>query len=332
MHARAFCGWLPNPDGVRSIITDEHAEVWKITGDVARELGYTLPGSDRRPIILFDALKPLHPTWRRGAQAIGDCVSWGFELGALLAMACNIAAGEPWEWVGEVATEPIYGGSRVEARGVKRGGYSDGSYGAAAAKWLTKWGVLHRLDYSIETGVKDHDLRKYSGDRAKEWGNFGCGGEHDADKLDAIARTFPVRKAFLVETWEQYVFAIENGYPVAICSSQGLGDRDRYGFAPARGTWMHCMLGSGARFDREGGLITNSWGDSWGTRAPFYVDVNTGEALDYWPSVVKCSAWVERRVIEGMLRAGDSFALTGVDGLKRREIDWSKGWNIEGRT
>lgn len=331
MLPKLFCGWKPNPQGVQAILDDPDAPVYRITKEDEEALEVGRPPKSKAPVILFDAIKPLFPDWARGSQGIGDCVSWGWELAIFLTVASGIKMGEAIELVAEFATEAIYGGSRVEANGGRLGGYSDGSYGAAAAKFVLEYGALQRIDYSQATGNKEHDLRRYSADRAKAWGNFGCGGKDDKGKLDGLAKEVPVEKAYLVTTWAQYVAAIESGYSVAICSDQGLGERDRYGFAPAKGTWYHCMDGSGVRYDREGALITNSWGNSWGINAPFYVDVETNNELDYWPAVVKCSAWVERKVIERMLRQGDSFAVTGVDGLKRREIDWQEGWVINGR-
>lgn len=333
MLPRLFMGWRPDPQAVQAVIDDPTTPVHEIGREESADLEVGRPPKSKAPIILFDAVKPLFPDWSRGSQGIGDCVSWGWELVIFLTVCCGIKLGEAVELAAEFATESIYGGSRVEANGGRLGGYSDGSIGAWAAKFVTEaGGALLRIDYSKTTGIDEHDLRRYSADKAKAWGNFGNGGKNDKGKLDALAQEVPVKKAYRVTTWDQYVAAIESGYAVAICSDQGLGERDRYGFAPPKGTWYHCMGGTGVRYDRPGGLITNSWGNSWGTNAPFYVDVETNNALDYWPAVIKCSAWVEKNVIERMLRQGDSFAVTGVDGLKRREIDWNEGWEIHGRT
>lgn len=321
-------GWQPDPDGVKSILADRDTPVYHVSSSDRKALGVGKTslrmGTDKKPVVLFDALLPLEPDWNRGAQGIGDCVSWGFELAATLCVATDVMwAGASWAWKGEYATEPIYGGSRVEARGRSRGGWSDGSYGGAAAKWLTKWGALLRIDYSLATSNKEHDLRKYSSNKAKQWGNYGCGGESDKDKLDEVARETPVRRAYLVTSFEDAASAIESGYPVAVCSMQGLGSRDSDGFAPPRGTWAHCMCFSGVRYDKPGLLCTNSWGNSWGTSAPLPgVESNAVKA---------CSAWVDARTCDRMLKQEDSYVLTVIDGLERREIDWSKGWEIHGR-
>ena len=318
-------GWVPDPAGADEILRDDAADVWAwpVSADAELGVGLTRYGTDKQPIILLHALLELEPHWARGAQAIGDCVSWGYELAGTLLHACMIKAGEPVRWQGVYATEPLYGLMRVEALGRDRAGYRDGASGAAAAKACTKYGFLLRQDYSKTTGNPEHDLRQYSGKKAKEWGNFGCGGKNDKDKLDELAKERPVQKAFKVTSFDQYAAAIESGYPVAICSGQGLGKRNQEGIAPPRGSWSHCMLGTGLRFDVPCALITNSWGNSWGTYAPL-----PGTESD---AIKKCSSWVERWVVEKMLKAGDSYALTGLDGLVKREIDWQSGWQIDGR-
>ena len=321
-----YFGYKPNPAETEFILSDPSVPVWTMSpGDSAKIAKQTRDG---KPIILFDALKPLHPNWKRGAQGIGDCVAWGFELACTLATAVDIYIDkEPWAWMGEYATEPIYGGSRVEARGKTTGGWSDGSYGGAAAKWLTTWGALRRLNYALRTGNPSHDLAKYDSKKAKDWGNWGCGGQGDNGGLDKVAKSYPVKEAYLVTKYEDAVSAIENGWPIAVCSGQGLGQRDSNGFAPPRGSWSHCMLFGGVRYDKPGLLNTNSWGNSWGTKAPF------GPGLDdYWDEVRKCSAWVDANTVTKMLRQQDSYIITGVKGLEPRDIDWSKGWEISGRS
>lgn len=330
MAKRKLFGYKPNPKATKQILEDPLTVVRPWTDGDSKELGVSQIGigleDNKESIILLDAVLALNKGWTRGAQGIGDCVSWGWELAAYVSICVDIIyRGAGWEYPGEVATEPIYGGSRVEAQGKTRGGYQDGSFGSAAAKWVTKFGVLHRINYSLTTAIKEHDLRNYSADKAKDWGNFGCGGDEGADFLDKIAVERPVKEAPMVTSWEQLVACIKNGYPVAVCSNQGLSERDNEGFANAQGTWYHCMEIGGLRYGkRPGGLITNSWGNSWGTKKPL-----PGTNSD---AIKKCSAWVDARTIDRMLKQNDSYAVTGVDGLIRREIDWSKVWHVTGRS
>ncbi len=315
-------GWSPDPAGVAQIVSDPEVPVYEMTSQQLAQMGSPEAPADKPPVILFDALQPIHPKWKRGAQAIGDCVSWGWELGTTLAVAVDIHARlRPWVWPGEFATEPYYGGARVEALGKSRGGWSDGAYGGAAAKWGTKWGALARIDWSQRTGNSEHNLTRYSGDRSKNWGNFGNGGADDKGALDQIAREFALSEAPMADSFEKARTVIESGFPVVVCSDQGLSDRrDSQGFVRGQGVWYHCMVFAGVRYDRPGLLCVNSWGNSWGLQN-FW-------PLGYWPEVAKCSAWVDSSTCNRMLKQQDSYAVCGVTGLKRREIKWDQGWEI----
>jgi hypothetical protein len=258
-----------------------------------------------------------------GRQGIGDCVAWG----AMHAVYC--AESIDWD-LGRLAeaplipsTESIYGGSRVEARGKSGdgkspvGGYSDGSTGFGAAKWLRDFGVVYRSE------VGGHDLRVYDKDRAKSWGAYGNGGQGDGGKLDQIAKKHPCKHVVQVRTWDELVAAIESGFPVTIASSQGFASRtDSAGVAAAQGTWMHHMAMCGIRFAAnsppgvravDAALVVNSWGTNWISYAGKYpADQPDG------------SFWAERPVVERILRQNDSWAIGSVDGFGWRDIHHDK--------
>jgi len=254
-----------------------------------------------------------------GRQGIGDCVSWG----AMHAVFC--AESVDWD-TGKIpdaplmpSTESIYGGSRVEARGRDGsgrsavGGWSDGSTGWGAARWLRDWGVVYRDQ------VGGHDLRVYSADKAKQWGAYGNGGQGDGGKLDAVAKRHPCKHVVAVKTWDELVAAVTSGYPVTIASSVGFnsGNRDANGFCAASGTWMHQMCIVGVRFKehgspRDGGLIMNSWGNYVGGPK--------------WPADMPDGCfWASREAVERILGQGDSYAIGSVDGFRFRDID-NGGW------
>lgn len=321
-------GWTPDRDAVESVLNDSETPVFRMSAEDERSVrSSSFDDSNKPPVILFDHLRPLEPNWERGNQGIGDCVSWGWELASTLSVAHDIRAKlRPWIWQGPYATEPYYGGARVEARGIKRGGYRDGAVGAYAARFGTKWGAVPRIDISKFTGNPEHDLREYSANKSKEWGNFGCGGAFDKDAMDEVCRLTPIVEAPLTTSFEAAAGLIERGFPVAVCSDVGLSDkRDKYGFVVRSGIWYHCMVFDGVRYDRPGLLISNSWGNSWGL-GNFFCNVKTGQVIDYWPSVQKCSAWIDAKLCDQMLRQEDSYAVCGIGGLKRKSIDWTKGW------
>lgn len=249
--------------------------------------------------------------WVVGAQGIGDCVSWGWKHGADCHLAVLWELGETAEWI-PAATEAIYGGSRVEARGVKFGGWSDGSYGAAAAKWVRDWGIVFRQKYDYV------DLTRYSAQRAKQWGAYGCGGKNDNGRLDNEAKKHPIKSVALVTTFEEAARAIQSGYPVVVCSGQGFTSRrDSQGFCAPRGSWSHCMCFIGVRFDRPGLLCLNSWGPNWVSGPKWPEDQPDG------------SFWVDAKIATRMLSGRDSFAVSGYSGFPYRPLDHGEWVRVE---
>lgn len=254
-------------------------------------------------------------------QGIGDCVSWGAAHAVYCAEAIEWQLGNRSEPPIFPSTEALYGGSRVEARGKDGsgsrpvGGWSDGSTGYGAAKWLRDFGVVYREQY------EGYDLRDYSADRAKQYGAYGCGGKDDGGKLDGIAKKTPCRHVVAVKTWDELVAAITSGYPVTIASSQGFNKtRDADGFCRAQGTWMHQMCIVGIRFKKMGGgrvgaLILNSWGNYCG--GPKWPDDQPDGSF-----------WAEKSVVERILAQGDSWAIAEV-AFQWRDIRHDRWLGVE---
>lgn len=254
-----------------------------------------------------------------GRQGIGDCVSWG----AMHAVYCQDAVS--WS-LGKLpdpplmpATEALYGGARVEARGKPGdgaqpyGGWSDGATGFGAAKFLRDFGVVYR------ESVNGIDLTNYSADRAKQWGAYGCGGQGDKGVMDGIAKKHPCKHVVAIRTWAELAAAIESGYPVTLASSQGFSStRNKDGISEASGTWMHQMCAIGVRHKKNGSpddcvLILNSWGTSW-----------NGPKENRWPDdQPDGSFWARRSVVERMLE--DAWAIGDTDGFRYRDLDHG-GW------
>ncbi|QEH38664.1 hypothetical protein OJF2_72700 [Aquisphaera giovannonii] len=252
------------------------------------------------PVLLYKAWRevlgkdPDYP-----AQQIGDCVSFGHGHANDLLQCVEISLGEAAEFR-ETDTEFIYGTSR-EAAGIL--GRGDGSYGAAAVKAMTTVGVVSREMLGADGA--------YSGGRARAWGRAGV-----PEAIKRQAAPYKLGSAALVSSWDELVAALVNGYPVTICSNQGFSlHRDRDGFCPAQGVWGHCMLIAGVRFDRPGACILQSWG-------PDTPDGPT--ALDQ-PTF---SFWADRRVVERILAAGDSWALSRAAAFVSRPLPPRWGYNL----
>jgi hypothetical protein len=224
-------------------------------------------------------------------------------------------------WIAEAATEPIYGGCRVEALGKQSGGWSDGAFGAAAAKWLRDWGVLLRLDYGAKTGNAEHNLLTYNKTRAKQWGNFGCGGAKDNGVMDAMAQSFPVRQVVQVKTGREILAANSNGYLVTIASMAGYGSmkRDSNGVCRIVGKWPHQMFVAGTRRinGKWHGRVVQSWGDSCFGPDPM-VD---------WDAMSACSWWSTEEDLDWIAKSGDCWAFADVEGFPPQTVDFSESAN-----
>jgi hypothetical protein len=250
-----------------------------------------------------EPFKPSH-------QRIGSCVAHGAAHAIFCSESVAWSQGERDEPPLLVHQGAIYGGSRVEARGRDGsgrspvGGYSDGSTGYHAAKWLRDWGVIYKQPYS------SRDCTVSDGAIEKEMGAFGCGGEGDGGRLDAEAKKVPCLYVTQVRTWDELVAAVTSGHPVTIASSQGFAKRlDAQSFDSPSGVWMHQMMICGVRFDREGAAIMNSWGNYLTYTAP------------RWPSDLPDGTfWADRRVVERILSQGDSWAISEVK-FKHRDIN-----------
>jgi hypothetical protein len=319
-------GYTPDPEGVRDFLGELQAPYF---ADAAPD---AMAKAQRIDTFLYRAMDDAHRArygkpFIVGKQGIGDCVAWGAMHAVYCSESVSFQLGQLAEPPLMPASEALYGGSRVEARGRDGsgsspvGGWSDGSYGGAAAKWVRDWGVVYRQPFP-ELG---YDLTNYSAERAKNWGAYGNGGQGDKGRLDTIAKKHPARHVVAIRTWDELVAAITAGFPVTIASSQGFGSRtDESGILPAQGVWMHQMMILGLRFADnpvppnappgfkrvDAALVLNSWGTRWISYAGKYPsDQPDG------------SFWAEKAVVERILRQGDSYAIGDIKtGFKWRDI------------
>jgi hypothetical protein len=312
-------GYQPNPDGTREFLRELDRPTF------AAAAGEAMAEAKGVDTFLHRHTDKAHQSyyglpwksWDQGNH--GACVSFAFGLGSYAAQSVDFVEGRMARPPPEVATEPIYGGSRTAARlppiGRNTGG--DGSYGGAAARWIsgkckdpTVGGILYREKYG------DVDLTSYSIPRSIEWGREGVpialGREANKTKAVAVAQ---------VNTWDELCAAIERGSPVVLCSNVGYGRfdntmpvRDSDGFLPRGKAWSHAMLCWAVRHakngsPRDGGLIQNSWSENWCKGPKWPADQPDG------------SFWASRENIQAALDQGDCFAIGGVDGFKWRVLD-----------
>ena len=289
-------GWIDDPAAVERTLE-------QMPRPIFADHAAAIAGSGKgKVVLLHKAVEQVVGSFLINHQTIGDCVSHGLAGAAQVLMCVEIVAGEPEEWRGLVATEPIYAGSRVEVGGGRLGN-SDGSIGAWAAKWITDWGVIPRGKYG------SIDLTTYSGERARDWGRRGVG---CPDSLEPIAKQHPIKTASKVTSYDQARDSIANGYPVSVASMRGFNTvRDNEGFLKPSGQWAHqmyfCDLDD--EYRRPGLLCVNSWGLTW-VRGPRRHDQPEG------------SFWVDADVADSMLRQGDSFAYSGFEGFPAQNLDY----------
>jgi hypothetical protein len=319
-------GYVPNPAGVREFLSELDEPMFRQAG---AECIAKAQGKDTYLFRYVDAAhkevygRPFSP-WNQGAH--GSCVSFGWALGSYFAQSVDWATGKMPKPPKLVATEPIYGGSRTAARlpPVKFAGYSDGSYGAAAARWVAGLksgvgGIVYREKYG------QFDLSEYSIPRSKEWGANGC-----PEVIGQAGMKHTARAVALCEDWPSLVAALEAGYVVPICSNVGFAKttvRDADGFLPRGSQWNHCMLLASVKYaansgkngeppmqnPRDGVLCINSWGKAWVGGPKHPADQPDG------------SFWMTRADAEAILRQSDSFVIGGVSGFEWRDLHHG-GW------
>lgn len=246
--------------------------------------------------------KPLNDSWYPNIDQgpVGCCVGAGNKHAGDVAVAIHVINHPGFAWK-PLSAEVIYGGSRVE---IGRGqlGSQDGSVGAWAADWLVKYGMTPMEKYDSA------DLTTFSPARARAFGKSGV----PAD-IENVAKEHPVKTAALVKTWADVNRAIQQGYPIAVCSSQGFTmTRDRDGFCRAQGVWPHCMAIIGVRGgSRPGAFILNSWGNN----------AHTGPV---WPADAPVAGfWADANVVAKMVAEQDSYAFSDIAGFPSRDaVDW----------
>lgn len=241
---------------------------------------------------------PWYPNIDQGP--VGCCVGAGYKHSGDVCQATQIAAGRNAEWK-PLSAEVIYGLSRVDIGGGRLSG--DGSTGGWASKAIREIGVAPMQPYS------SGDLTTFSASRAREFGRRGV-----PDDVKAFAKRFPVKGTALVKSSADAKRSIQQGYPIAVCSSIGFeGMRDASGLIRANGTWYHCMaiIGVATKDGKIRFFILNSWSDS-------------AHKGGVWPEDMPIAGfWAEESAVDRMMKQADSFALSDAVGFPSRKLDWN---------
>jgi hypothetical protein len=303
-------GWINDPHAVNAVLDRWASQNIPITLAEAAPKLYAAGDSDE-PVFFWDAeqmvLGKILPPWDQ--NPVGSCVGFGSTGSGQDLLVWEIASeGDLEEWPGaELAPEVTYAGSRVEIGGGQIRG--DGSVGAWASDWLTRYGVVKRGVYG------NLDLTSYSPSLCRQLGNRGVPSD-----VETLARQHQISASALVTTKEEGWSAIGGGKPVFVCSNQGFTmTLDKDGFAAPYGRWDHCMRTRGRfRHPRKGRsvIMGNSWADYLNSlgREVEYVKADGSTGTFKLPGGCFCTTW---DVWGGMLSQRDSFALAGLSGWKR---------------
>lgn len=264
-------------------------------------------------------------TWNQGS--VGSCVSHGTGRAYQDVLLAQIATGAAEQWPGyEVCREAIYGGSRVEVGG-GRLGRGDGSVGAWAADYMTKWGggLLYKKYAEVDLSGG------YNETRCRDWGYKGV-----PDNLEPIAKANPVKEATLVTTLAGLTAAIRALKFVSICGSKGRTMKRRAGgYCPVEGQWAHCQairgrclvggssspFGGDGAFPYTGNVEAFEYGNSWGD---YLGDLNNVVTLASGKTYTLSPGHYlsHPSELESELRQNDTFAFAGAKGWVAEKISW----------
>ena len=307
---RGADGWIDDPDAV-NLALPRIAAQQGMPAEFRQIAQATIDAPDDDRSVFFwhaekKVLDRILPSWNQNPA--GTCVSMGWARGCQDLMLLRIASGEREQWHAEVATEPIYGFSRVEIGGGRIRG--DGSVGAWAAQAVQKYGLLFRQEYADGR----FDLRTYSVSTSRAWGKSGVPNE-----LEPIAREHPVTTVARLSSGAELWAAMGSGYPVPVCSDVGFeGRAPSDGIMDPRGEWAHCMLFRGRFVHPTKGkcvIVQNSWGNYLGRVSVETADHGRVELPE------GCFA-IRLAVAERMVKQGDTFAISSLRGFPKRRLTW----------
>jgi hypothetical protein len=236
--------------------------------------------------------------------AVHNCVSFGGKNAIEYVQFFPMANGEMIEWT-EVFPPYLWGCGRIFV-GNNQLGRQDGSIGAWQAKAVMEYGAIAK-HATLPDGTA---VPAYSGQVAREWGNM----PGPDQKWVALGKQHIVKSAAPVNTWEDLVQALVNGYPVTAASNVGFDMKARSdGFMHYSTHWGHqlCFIGVDDDPSDPYVCILNSWGDAFGE----IKDFKTGET---WP---KGTIRARKKDALAMLAEQDAFAYSAFNGFPAQTID-----------
>jgi hypothetical protein len=254
--------------------SDEAQEEW-LAGcavqsgeEVCSGLGFEESAKGQLVVPFLHATKAYPGCFPGGAQAVGDCVSWGSRNALLVTLCSEAAAGLPDAVTGEVEQAPAasaeairFGVLSCEAiyafRSTKPG---HGWFCAEAARVAqTKAGCVLRKPYD---GI---DLTRYSKQNATAFNR-----REPSNPMQDAWDDHVVRESTLCSSFEALRDLLARGFGVNTCGSEGFSStRDENGVCSRKSSWSHALSYT-AVDDRPWAhskygcglvLLQNSWGE-----------------------------------------------------------------------
>ena len=295
-------GWIDNPIEARRMIAKGKTpsfcqNAFLINSGEGKALSWV---NDKMEII--NGIK--FPSYEQG-QAM-DCVSIGYAKALSIVLALDTNRGLYENYLGEISSEAIHLGARnvIGRHCIKQYGWT-GAMGAWAVEWIREYGVVVRDIFHVVNskgvGVK------------LNWGFYQPNQDYDSLNDETILwevqknRIKPVKETALVQNYEMARDALANGFPVLICSDIEFGsflDEDGFISFPSKGS-SHCYCCVGFNdVGRKGLLMTPSQA----------CDDLEGLGIDEVPA---CFFYVDAEVVDKMLKKGDSYAISGIEGFRK---------------
>lgn len=294
-----LCGWAGRPveRGGRPELVAEAFELW--TSSPIKASLASLPYQAGVRSMLWEVGRKIMGTDPPNyAQQIGDCVSFGAKNACEYLQFYPIANGARNKWT-QVFPPYLYGCGRVFI-GKGQMGWQDGSVGAWQAQAVMQYGTIP---------IDAPNCPAYSGSVAKQWGSQ----PGPPTDFVTIGKEHIVKGAAAVQTWEDVLAALSNGYPCTVASDVGFDMTPRSdGFNHYSTHWGHqmCIIGVDDDAADPYACVLNSWGDVHGQ----IKDFKTG---DIWP---KGTLRVRKQDIQSMLDAKDAFAYSSTDLFKAQAL------------
>lgn len=293
-----FFGWFPTQP------KDYEAFCSRLPLPYFSDVNHIKGTAKGKTVLLYEYVRQLNNGKDILTTQVGsDCTAHGAACAIGHASAADICYRQEWEeWCGPIATEPIYGGSRVNVGGGRLGN-SLGSYGSWTAEFCQKYAIVPRGKYG------KYDLTEYNWNTAQSWGSPGRGcpvellNSNKGRHIQAVSQ---------VRTSEEVADAIANGIGITIASNTAwTTKRNQYGACRVdpNNSWPHQLSIIAMIFTDELQMfcIANSWGNY--LSGPLYLNQPTGS---FWCYADELEKYV--------LSANDSWAYDNVEGFGKRDL------------